>query len=104
MSDIDLTDPKQRAAWEDGWELAHEPARCGHARANYKDPNYGTADYRGEEKCEFCSGVERGREAMDVLACAGEIKSTRRRGVFILAWLEDEEWAAKDFKDWQSKQ
>jgi hypothetical protein len=41
--------------FREGWRLAHEPARCGHARANYKDPKYGTLEYQGDEKCEACS-------------------------------------------------
>ena len=39
---------------EAAWNLAHEPAKCGHARANYKDPKWGTPEYDGDEKCEFC--------------------------------------------------
>ena len=34
--------------------LAHESAGCGHARANWKDPKWGTTEYTGEERCEFC--------------------------------------------------
>lgn len=57
ISKVDLTDPVQMTAWEEGWNLAHEPAKCGHARANYKDPNFGTPEYRGDEKCEFCAAL-----------------------------------------------
>lgn len=48
------------AAEQRGWDLAHEPAKCGHARANYKDPKYGTPDYQGEEECEFCTALAGG--------------------------------------------
>lgn len=58
IDDIDLTDPKLMEAFEAGWDLAHEPARCGHARANWKDPNYGTPKYKGHEKCEFCAALK----------------------------------------------
>jgi hypothetical protein len=40
-----------------GWNLAHEPARCGHARANWKDPAWGTPEYDGDEKCEACTAI-----------------------------------------------
>ena len=42
----------------DGWDVAHEPAPCGHARANWKDPKYSTPEYEGEERCEFCDALE----------------------------------------------
>ena len=45
-------------AYCEGWDVAHEPARCGHARANYKDPEFGTPEYKGNEKCEACAEVE----------------------------------------------
>ncbi len=51
---IDLFKQQQ----ERGWNLAHEPAKCGHARANYKDPDFGTPDYGGNEKCEVCELLE----------------------------------------------
>lgn len=44
-------------AFEQGFQLAHEPAECGHARANYKDPKFGTPEYHGEEQCEFCAAL-----------------------------------------------
>jgi hypothetical protein len=47
----------KQAGWEEGWDRAHEPAKCGHARANYKDPKYGTSKYAGEEECEFCAAL-----------------------------------------------
>jgi hypothetical protein len=43
-----------------GWSLAHGAAQCGHARANYKDPLYGTAEYQGNERCEACAAEARG--------------------------------------------
>jgi hypothetical protein len=47
----------KQGGWEEGWDRAHEPAKCGHARANYKDPKYGTPEYKGEEECEFCAAL-----------------------------------------------
>lgn len=44
-----------RVGFEEGWTAAHENAPCGHARANWKDPNFGTPEYAGEEQCEFCT-------------------------------------------------
>ena len=43
--------------YRDGWETAHAPAACGHARANWKDPKFGTPKYNGEEKCEICESI-----------------------------------------------
>ncbi len=45
-------------AYSEGWATAHEPAPCGHARANHKDPEFGTPEYKGNEKCEACTEVE----------------------------------------------
>lgn len=40
----------------EGFELAHELAKCGHARANYRDPNYKSGDTECDSsKCEFCA-------------------------------------------------
>ena len=64
MGDINprpLLTKEQADAWEDGWSLAHEAARCGHARANWKDPNWGTPEYKGDEKCEACAAVAKAR-------------------------------------------
>ena len=44
-----------RVGFDEGFTMAHEPAGCGHARANWKDPNYGTPEYDGNEQCEFCA-------------------------------------------------
>ena len=49
--------------------LDYEPAKCGHARANWKDPNWGTPDYKGEEKCEACAAVAAAR-----IAGAGDMR------------------------------
>ncbi len=46
-----------RVGFDEGFTMAHEPAGCGHARANWKDPDYGTTDYSGNEKCEFCAAL-----------------------------------------------
>ena len=40
--------------FDEAWDICHEASECGHARANRKDPKYGTPEYKGEEKCEFC--------------------------------------------------
>jgi hypothetical protein len=41
-----------------GFELAHESAKCGHARANYRDPNYKKGDTECDcSKCEFCEAL-----------------------------------------------
>lgn len=45
--------------FERGWALAHESAKCGHARANWRDSNYGSEAYSGDEKCEVCAEMER---------------------------------------------
>jgi len=47
----------RRIGFEEGWSVAHEPASCGHARANWKDPSYDTPEYDGDEKCEFCAAL-----------------------------------------------
>ena len=47
-----------RVGFDEGFTMAHELAGCGHARANWKDPNYGTAEYEGEERCEFCEALK----------------------------------------------
>lgn len=51
-----LTDPPDdyTIGWIHAWELAHDTAGCGHARANWKDPKYGTPEYDGDERCEVC--------------------------------------------------
>jgi hypothetical protein len=56
--------------WTEGFELAHELAKCGHARANYRDPNYKTSDAECDSsKCEFCEAIaaleQRERELID---------------------------------------
>ncbi len=50
--------------YRDGWATAHEPASCGHARANWKDPLFGTPQYRGQEKCEICEAAPSKSEAV----------------------------------------
>lgn len=47
--------------FHEGFATAHENAGCGHARANWRDPNYGTDNYRGEERCEFCDALTKAR-------------------------------------------
>ena len=42
-----------------GWSAAHEPARCGHACGNWKDPKFGTPEYNGDERCEVCEEIQR---------------------------------------------
>lgn len=49
---------------EEVWDAAHEAAPCGHARANYKDPKYGTPEYKGEERCEVCFELTPLREVL----------------------------------------
>jgi hypothetical protein len=45
-----------------GFELAHELAKCGHARANYRDPNYKKGDTECDSsKCEFCVAIAQQR-------------------------------------------
>ena len=43
-----------RHGYAAGWAAGHEPATCGHARANRKDPMFGTQEYEGNEHCEVC--------------------------------------------------
>ena len=43
-----------RRGYAAGWAAGHEPAACGHARANRKDPMFGTQEYEGNEHCEVC--------------------------------------------------
>ena len=38
----------------DGWHAAHEAAPCGHAHVHWRDPNWGTPDYDGDETCDVC--------------------------------------------------
>lgn len=60
-----LADEREKAKLEGEefmWNLAHEPARCGHARANWKDPEWGTPAYKGHEKCEACQTIAVERE------------------------------------------
>lgn len=51
--------PRERqirlAGFDEGFSLAHERASCGHVRANWLDPQYGTPEYAGNEKCEACA-------------------------------------------------
>ena len=74
-----LADEREKAAQFE-WNLAHEPAKCGHARANWKDPQWGTPEYKGHEKCEACQAIaaerERVREmcAVEILKRAGELR------------------------------
>lgn len=58
--DIRIIAQAIREAEQRIWSLAHDPAKCGHARANYKDPNYGTPEYHGDEKCDACEAEKRG--------------------------------------------
>ncbi len=54
---LDSLSPERQAEWIGfgrGWQMAHESAGCGHARANWRDPKYGTLDYDGAEFCEMC--------------------------------------------------
>lgn len=44
-----------RSGFNAGWDMAHESLLCGHARANLRDPKYGTTAYQGEERCEMCA-------------------------------------------------
>jgi len=37
-----------------GFEAAHELCACGHSRGDYRDPQYGTDAYAGNEKCVGC--------------------------------------------------
>lgn len=57
----DEMDPIYQAALKlhnAGFELAHESARCGHARANYRDPNYKRGDAECDSsQCEFCNAL-----------------------------------------------
>ena len=46
-----------RVGFDEGFTMAHENAPCGHARANLKDPNFGTPEYDGDERCEFCAAL-----------------------------------------------
>ena len=48
------------AVSNDGFELAHESAKCGHARANYRDPKYirGMSTESDSSKCEFCEALK----------------------------------------------
>ena len=82
----------------------HAPASCGHARANWKDPKFGTPEYRGEEQCEVCVLVaEKEREpiAYSCAACSlvtaeaecpqcgnGTLREHRRADLGKLAKLE----------------
>ena len=76
------------AAEQRAWDLAHSPAKCGHARANWKDPRYGTPEYQGEERCEVCEqvtraerrGLERAARLRDAASKFGARVFERERG------------------------
>ena len=44
-----------------GFEGAHALMKCGHARGDYRDPEYGTTAYAGNEKCVGCQSVEQAK-------------------------------------------
>lgn len=71
LHDLQLADAeieRLEAQIQATWDTAHEPAKCGHARANWKDPKYGTPEYDGDERCEVCAEIERLREALEFYA------------------------------------
>ncbi len=73
VPDID-TALEYRQWHEAGWAHAHEPARCGHARGNCKDPNYGTPEYDGDERCEVCALVaKKERATMSLPDMVGDV-------------------------------
>jgi hypothetical protein len=63
-----LTDPSDdyTQGWIDAWNMAHSPAPCGHARANWKDPNFGKPEYQGDERCEICAALDAVKAALTV--------------------------------------
>ena len=62
-----LNEAMKRDTFEKGWTTAHEPAKCGHARANWKDPQFGTTEYAGNERCEFCDAITAYRARIEAL-------------------------------------
>lgn len=72
----------RRLGFEEGWSVAHEPALCGHARANWKDPNFGTPEYDGDERCEFCAALA-SPTPRESLAAEGEREPVTEEGI---AW------------------
>ena len=48
--------------WVEGFELAHDLAKCGHARGNYRDPNYKRGDAECDSsKCACCEEIKKAR-------------------------------------------
>ncbi len=41
-----------------GFEAAHELMSCGHSRGDFRDSQYGTPEYAGNEKCIGCQKIE----------------------------------------------
>lgn len=64
LASLTATERARYDGYCEGWNRAHEPANCGHARANYKDPKWGSPEYRGEERCEFCAAVAAATETV----------------------------------------
>jgi len=84
-----------------GFELAHESAKCGHARANYRDPNYKPRDTECDSsKCEFCAAlaarasVESGERLREVLREAIKIVEEIRAGGYIPDSFTTQTWKA----------
>ncbi len=68
---LGATKAAELKAFDEGFQMAHDPAKCGHARANYKDPAWGTPEYAGNEQCEACAAVQAERTR-----CAGIARQT----------------------------
>lgn len=41
-----------------GYEEAHKLRPCGHSQGDFRDPDYGTEKYVGNESCVGCDSVE----------------------------------------------
>ena len=83
-------------AEEVGWDRAHESATCGHARANYRDPQWGTPEYAGNERCEFCDAVSALQARIESLEANAKVDG------LLIASLRDERDIWKERARWMS--
>lgn len=59
-----------------GFEDAHELRPCGHSRGDFRDPLYGTPEYKGNERCVACDQIAKKETWMDVASATTLIYET----------------------------
>lgn len=57
-----------------GFEEAHRLTSCGHSVGDYRDKNYGTNKYDGDEKCVGCESIKEERERIIGIMEKNEVK------------------------------